>query len=316
MIFRPFRNTDPPHLAKIWSRQAPLRGYARTVTAQSLDIYVFSKPFFDRQGLIIAEEEGDVVGFVHAGFGPNSERTDISTEMGVTCMVMTDPNVDFARVAPRLLSESEKYMQDRGAKVLYGGCMYPLNPFYLGLYGGSESPGVLESDKSRIALYENSGYVEADRCVVLQRSLDGFRSPIDRRFTKIKRQFTVEHETLPPPVGWWEACVGPIGEPTRFELRNRGGGQPVGRVRFWVIETMSQNCGKLSVGLTNLAVDEQFQGKGLATFLNAEALKQLQLGGVGLVEAQTMASNKRAIGLYKKLGFQEVDNGIVFRKQQ
>ena len=70
-----------------------------------------------------------------------------------------------------------------------------------------------------------------------------------------------------------------------------------------------------SVGLTNLSIDEPHRRQGLATFLNAEAMKQLQMGGVGLVEAQTMASNQSAIGLYKKLGFREVDQGIVFRKR-
>ena len=263
MRFRAFRNTDPPKLAKIWSRQTPIRGYARSVTAQSLDIYVFSKPYFDRNGLIVAEDNHEIIGFVHAGFGPNADYTDISTEMGVTCMLLTDPNVDFESLAPQLLSESEKYMVGRGAKVLYGGCMYPLNPFYLGLYGGSELPGVLESDRQRVALYQNSGYVESDRCVILQRSLDGFRPPVDRRLLKIKRQYQVEHDTLPPVDRWWQVCVGPIGEPTRFEVRNRGGGQPCGRVRFWVIDMMSQNCGKLSVG-TDQLVDRRVGAGGRA----------------------------------------------------
>ena len=316
MRFRPFRNSDPPLLAKIWSRQTPHRGYAREVTAELLDIYVFSKPYFDRQGLIVAEDDnGEVVGFAHAGFGPDFEYSNLSTELGVTCMVMTDPNVDFEIVGPKLLAECELYLKARGSKVIYGGGMYPLNPFYLGLYGGSESPGVLESDKQRLSLFQNSGYVESDRCVVLQRPLDGFRMPVDRRLLKLKKKYVVEHDKLPPPDRWWDACVEPIGEPTTFEIRARHGGPACGRVRFWVIDAMSKNSGQLSVGLTHLSVDESARGQGLATLLNAEALKQLQLGGVGLVEAQTMKTNLAAIGLYKKIGFQIVDYGIVFRKQ-
>ena len=153
MRFRPFRNSDPPLLAKIWSRQPPHRGYARDVTAELLDIYVFSKPYFDRNGLIVAEDNGEVIGFAHAGFGPDEEMGNFSTDLGVTCMVMADPNVDFETLGPQLLAESESYLKRSGTKVMYGGGMYPLNPFYLGLYGGSESPGVLESDKPRLALY-------------------------------------------------------------------------------------------------------------------------------------------------------------------
>jgi ribosomal protein S18 acetylase RimI-like enzyme len=53
---------------------------------------------------------------------------------------------------------------------------------------------------------------------------------------------------------------------------------------------------------------------GLATFLNVEAIRYLQTSGMGLVEAQTMQQNTAARGLYEKLGFKQVDQGIVLRK--
>jgi len=49
-------------------------------------------------------------------------------------------------VADELLLRSEAYLQDRGSKIIYGGGIRPLNAYYLGLYGGSELPGILATD--------------------------------------------------------------------------------------------------------------------------------------------------------------------------
>ena len=40
---------------------------------------------------------------------------------------------DRPDVAAGLLERCEEYLYQRGAKVLYGGSIRPLNPFYLGL---------------------------------------------------------------------------------------------------------------------------------------------------------------------------------------
>ena len=55
--------------------------------------------------------------------------------------------------------------------------------------------------------------------------------------------------------------------------------------------------------------------RGLATFLVSESLRRLSSQGIAIVEVQTMAANSAARKLYQKLGFQEVDEGVVYRKQ-
>ena len=75
--YRSFLNTDPPLLVDIWRRQPPLRGQVSTISRAMLDHYVFSKPFFDADGLILAIDEQSEnkipLGFVHAGFSANSD---------------------------------------------------------------------------------------------------------------------------------------------------------------------------------------------------------------------------------------------------
>ncbi len=317
MLFRPFRNSDPPQLARIWRQQRPQRGMARQVTPQILDHYVFAKPYFDRHGLIVAEtDDGKVVGFGHAGFGPNDDGTDVSTEFGVVCMIMVDEGYELDGLGKQLLEKTEAYLKSKGAKVFYGGGMNPLSPFYLGLYGGSELPGVLDSHSSLQTLFRANGYTQSDECVVMQlRMMGGFRMPVDRRQIQLKRKYRIELDTTPDQQNWWQSCASPPAEPTRFEMYPLNGGAACGTVSFWVIEPLSANWGALAVGLTEMRVVENLQRQGLATFLTAEALRQLQMNGVGVVEVQTMVNNTAAIGLYSKLGFKEVDRGKVFRKE-
>ena len=314
MQFRSFRNSDPPQLAKLWSSQPPQRGLAQNVTPRILETYVFAKPYFHRHDFIVAEEGDQLAGFAHVGFGPNESRDDLCTEMGMTCMLQVAPEFDFAAVAGQLLERAEARLKERGAKLIYGGSVAPLNPFYVGLYGGSEMPGILLSDHRMVELFNRSGYSEIDRTVVLQRDLGDFRTPIDRRLVQLKRKMQVELDTVPKPEDWWDACVSPPHEPTCFEILPNQGGPACGSVRFWVIEPFSHTWGRLTVGLTKLKIAEEHRGKGLATYLNVEALRHLQLNGVELIEAQTMLSNKAALDLYARLGFKEVDQGVVFRK--
>ena len=60
-------------------------------------------------------------------------------------MIIVAPEEQDGPLGEQLLAASEDYLRQRGAKLLYAGCVKPLNPFYRGLYGGSEMPGTLVS---------------------------------------------------------------------------------------------------------------------------------------------------------------------------
>ncbi len=91
-------------------------------------------------------------------------------------------------------------------------------PFYVGLYGGSELPGILDSDPQHQGFFRAAGYREIDRTVVLHRELTGFRPYVDRQQMLLRRRIRVESACDPPFRTWWEACT--VGDFTRlrFEL--------------------------------------------------------------------------------------------------
>ena len=312
--YRPFLNGDPPLLTAVWRGCVGRRGLAQPITMQMFDQLVLSKPYFDRAGLILAFDDDRPVGFVHAGFGPNEKEDGLSTELGVIVMLLVVAHPEEAAIAARLVALAEEYLRGRGAKVIYGGGVRPLVPFYWGLYGGSELPGVLDSDPQVQAVFRGAGYREIGRTVILHRDLGGFRPCIDRQQMQIRRSTILETVADPPPRTWWEACTMDQCERTLYRLLPHAGGEPVAQMTCWNIEPFAAPWGVRASGLIDLEVSDSQRRRGVATYLVGETLRQLQEQSFVLVEAQTMTTNTNAIALYRKLGFQQVDSGVVFRK--
>jgi ribosomal protein S18 acetylase RimI-like enzyme len=311
--FRPFRNTDPPQLAEVWRSQTAQRGLMQPMSVVVLERFVFSKPIFDRHGLIVAVEGDKVVGFVHAGFGPTPDQSTLSTELGVTCALMLRAETDPA-VAAELFARSEQYLRSRGCKVLFGGGNYPLSPFYYGLYGGSEFSGVLDSDARLQSAFREHGYQEARRSQVLQRDLAMFRPVVDRQQMQIRRHTTFETTADPPTTTWWEACIFEPFDRTQFLLRPRDGGAPVATVNFWTMETMAGAWGVHAVGLVGLQVTAPRQRQGLAKYLLGEAFRHLHNQGFAMAEVHVAGDNAAALALFGNLGFERADQSVLYRK--
>src|SRR5690349_4420585 len=158
---------------------------------------------FDREGLIVATRDEVPYGFVHAGFGPSEDGNSLDRSLGTThvLMVQNDGQAGDGSLANELLARSEEYLRGRGASVIYAGGINPMNSFYLGLYGGSEIPGVLQTE----ALHR--GYREIDRVRIMQCDLVRIRPPVSRELRAIKRTTQLVEKIDPAPKTWWEACV-------------------------------------------------------------------------------------------------------------
>lgn len=311
--YRTFLNTDPPVLADIWRSRAGQSGLVLPISVDLLEQRIFAKPYFDHRGLILAADEDRPVGFAHAAFGPSRTGDRISTDDGVTCLVVVRPDCREAEAAAGLLRQSEAYLLGRGAKVLYGGAARPLVPFYFGLYGGSEPPGVLESDTVAVRMYRSHGYQEVQKRRLFRCRLKSFRPPVGRQQMQWRRRMRVEARVDPPARNWWEACITGDFDLTRFELIPRGGGPAVAGATFRSMES-DGSAGRAS-GLIELEVDTIWRRQGLGTFLLAEAFRQLARQGVAGVEAQAAGDNEACAGLFAKLGLEKAGEGIVFRKE-
>ncbi len=313
--YRSFRNSDPPHLAGIWRMRSGLRGYAQPMTAALLERVVFAKPYFDKHGLIVATEDDQPVGFAHAGFGPNQNEMELDYEFGASIMVVISPHPDEAAIAAELISRCEAYLRSRGAKVLYGGGIKPLNSFYVGLYGGSELPGILDTDSQNQGFFRDAGYREIDRTVVLHRELASYRPVVDRQQMLLRRRTEVEITFDPPIKSWWDSCTFDNISRVKYTLKLRDENTTIAEATLIDMEPFSQTWGVRAAGLIDVEVAGTHRRQGMAACLLCDVLRQAAEQGVALVEVQTMQQNTAALALYKKLGFHQADSGAVFRKE-
>jgi ribosomal protein S18 acetylase RimI-like enzyme len=312
--FRPFQNTDPPHLAEIWRSQPPQRGVMQPISPLLFEQFLFSKPYFDPAGLIVALRDGRRVGYVHAGFGPTDDGSAVSTEMGTTYLLMLHADANDPALADELLARSEAYLREQGSTLIYAGGIRPLNGFYLGLYGGSELPGVLHTDLNFVEACRRNGYREIDRVLILRRDLRDFRLAVTREQRQLRRTVANGESYCPPSANWWEACTTGSFERLDFYVQLIDSTQLLGKVSFWDVEPLSTGWGVPTAGMFDLEVTNDSRRKGLATFLLGEAFNRLKNRGIMMVEAQTMQANAPALALYQKLGFETAGHGLVFRK--
>ncbi len=312
--FRSFRNTDPPAVTAIWRSRSAQPGLYQPVSVDLLEQFVFGKLYFDYAGLILALDDDRPVAFAHAAFGPNEARDGICVEQGVTCIVLASPDYAQPEVATGLLERCEDYLCRRGAQVLFGGGLAPLNPFYMGLYGGSELPGVLDSDRLAAELYPARGYEPTTRTVLLERNLGDYRPSIDRRQREYRRRLIVEVRMDPPTQNWWEACVLGDFDMTRFDLVARGSAIPLATATVRAMQPVPGDSVR-KAGFVDFSVDPAHRREGLGAFLLSETLRSLASLGVTIVEAQVALDSHSVLNLLHRFQFEEFGGGTVYRKE-
>ncbi|MCA9259207.1 MAG: GNAT family N-acetyltransferase [Planctomycetales bacterium] len=302
-------------MARIWRSQPPQRGVLQPISAPHLELSVFGKVQFDRRGLIVAERDGEPVGFVHAAFGPDELGRELDKTMGSTIALMLKNGQPDGSLAGDLLQASEEYLRSEGATVLYAGGIRPFATFYLGLYGGSEIPGILQSDDVFLGAVREANYREIDQVRILQCDLVSFRPPVSHQLRAVKRTTEIVEALNPPNRSWWDACTWATLQRDRFELRDKYQHRVLATAQFWDVQPLSTGWGMCTVGLFQMETDAAHRRRGYATYLLGEAIRMLRRRGVASIEVQTMAANEAALQFYAKMGFSEIDAGFVFRKE-
>ena len=133
--------------------------------------------------------------------------------------------------------------------------------------------------------------------------------------TSANPMLLVEIVVDPPSRNWWEACtLGPF-ELTRLEAVPRSGGPAVAAATFRNMDLLPNAPRPRVLGLIDVWVEESFRRRGLAIFLLGEAFRHFHREGITTVEVQAMQHSVAALGLYQKLGFQQVAHGSVLRKE-
>jgi hypothetical protein len=277
---------------------------------------VLAKPYFDRQGLIVACDGARPIGFVHAGFGPKADHQAVDYSEGTICQLLTVSHPQQPTTALELLAAGEDYLRKHGAKTLYAGCATPFNPFYLGLYGSSKVPGVLTSDLPARELFSAGGYVDAATRLLVHRTISEYKPPITGQYLQVKRKFVVTQVGEVLPRNWWDNCVWSNAVWQRFQLAARESAEPLIAATFWEIQPLSQAWGVRTIGLVSIEDTPEARAAGLTLFLLSEAIRNFSEQKLASFEAQCAVEDTTLVAIYKQLGLTEYDRGMLLRKEK
>jgi GNAT superfamily N-acetyltransferase len=313
--YRTFRNGDPPTLVHLWNQCFTNRGATILRGTMLIEYFLFAKPYFDPQGLVVALDEGKPVGFAHGAFGPAADRRSLDLGSGVVCAVGVIPERRRQGIGAELLRRSEEYLRGQGAVRLFAGPMAPCNPFTFAIYGGSDSPGFLDSDSTARPFFEKHGYGVQETVVVAQRRLDQPLALVDARFAAYRQRLEIQVRPLPVST-WWQECVlGPVSEMMyEYLLIDKSVGTPAARVVLWEMETFRPRWDDHAVGVVGLEVRQDLRRQGMGKFLMARVLHHLQEQYYTMVEAQYTQGNAAAAALAEQLGFVAADFGKRFMR--
>jgi len=310
--YRTFRNTDPPRLVEVWNETFTGRGAVRLASSTPLERFVFSKPLFDPTGLFIAEEDERCLGFAHAGFGPCDEADD--PKSGVVNAIGVRPLARRQGIGAELLRLCEDYLKNHDAQRFQAGGVWPLNPFYMGLYGGCESPGFLRSDALAEPFFLGHGYRVDREIRVMQRTLDQPFKLFDPRFLTLRQHYDLQVDYPKTLRGWWRECVIGYLDPLQFELVDRKTGLPAARTLMWDMEGFGVRWRAAAVGMLDFEVLPDYRRQGLGKLFLSYIMRQVQEQFFQIVELHLPADNTQSLAFLEGLGFKQVDTGQVFAK--
>lgn len=313
--FRPFHNSDPPQIAKLWQAAGLSRGAASMLRCDAFETLNYAQPYFDPNGLILAvDPEDNVVGMVHAGFGRNDTETGLMLESGVICMILVHPNYRRQGIGRELVARAEDYMRDRGATNIFAGPAEPLDPFYFGIYGGSQPSGFLLSDENADHFFKSLSYQPFERHAVFQRDISQPNDPTNMRLVSIRRkmQLAIAHQR-DDMSWWWITRFGRL-DSVRFQLVPKDRGEPVAEVTVLGLDLYLEKWQERAIGLTDLRVEDDERRKGYGQTLLIEVCRRMRDEMVTRVEAHASETNEGALAVLQSAGFKREDTGVVYLK--
>ena len=314
-LYRPFRNGDPPQLARLWNAAGLGRGAVAGVTVELLDHLLFSQQHFRRESVVVAEAGGEVVGAALLGFGPGDGGEHCDRTRGVVSAVLVHPDHRGRGIGRECVRRAVERLRTDGAVTVTAGPAPPADPFLVGLYGGSEPAGFLESDPAAAGLMAACGFSPVRRRVVLHRDAaepcrTGFQTLAARRKCDLRVREAGEGASW-----WWATRHGRL-DTLRFTLspkmpRAAGPPEPAATVTLSGLDLYAPRWGVRAVGLHGLtwsAAGSPAHAQALLT----EVLRRLREQAVDLAEVHADSDDVERLALLDRLGFREVDAGVVY----
>jgi len=313
---RRFRGDDLRGLAKAWNDCFCSAPNFVAVGEEDLKRRVLDQPGFDQRGVLVAGERGRVAGFVH--FGPrldwdgNSRWGPRSHDEG-HIYALVAPETDRSLIA-ELLGVAEQRLDAEGARriLLAPSWVYGVQPFYNGIAGGYEMPGLNATRAGVIELAQASGFSIAAEYGTPEIDLSGPEP--------LKRLAQVAAELRAQASAWGLQLQARVIEeryfPTRTLIELGRGSEVVATAAYGLWPEYLRHYRRRLYGLTSVRVAAQWRGKGLGKLIMVEAMEAARRDGAEGVHLHVWRGNEVAWTLYHRaLGFTAGHTWVTLEKR-
>ncbi len=312
--YRTFLNSDPPSILKLWHASQLGPGAAEGFPCGVLDMLIFSQPYFDFAGFFVAEKDGQVVGFSHAGFSANDERNKIDRRHGTIAAIVVHPEYRRQGIGTHLLQLAEEYLAKAGSQSIVAGAGLGNNGFYNGIYGGLTAAGFVSDSFAWDDFWNPQGYAAAQATQVLHRDLNIGRDPVSARLMRHRRSMNLVVTDRIKNMSWWWHTRFCYMDTIRFELQQRTDDSVAASAHITGLDIYIPKWGIRSVGLHNILVAEGERRQGYGLSLVVEICKRLREQSVNVIEAQVDEHDEDALKLFEAAQFDKVQRLVTFRK--
>lgn len=301
-------------MLRLWHQSNLGPSAAEGFPCDILELTVYSRPYFDRKGLILATDGETIAGMVHAGFSANADETALDHRRGVICSLVIHPDYRRQKIGQELVRRAEQYLQERGATSVIAGAGPNGNGFYHAIYGGVEPSGFAVANAPWSEFFGSCGYDQAATTTVLHRDLDTGRDPIDARLIRNRRRLNMLITDRVSSHSWWWYARHSHQDTLQIELVDRSSSETVATGRIVGLDIYIPKWGVRAVGIRDVVVTENERRQGYALSLVVETCRQLREQSIRLVEVQIAEGNDAALELVTAARFEKVAELTTFRR--
>lgn len=280
-------------MTAVYNAETAFAPHVAPLTPERFVDLVETKSYFDSTGLLVAEEDGDVLGWVHACIAPGSEAWHDPTGKTARIRMLIYPRARL-EVGRALVSAATAWLRERESGALEAMHAEFGYPFYRGLWFGGEPMCPASMPHLQLA-FEVGGYKNTQESIFMTAELDSPPTPTspEARAAFAESPAEMRHD------GMRESWIGFAPMRTRALLED----EEVGSIGWVVLPHVAERLGAPCVNIWGLGVHEQHRRKGLAAALISRVLSRAYAQGARFASVGTQLWNSPAHAAYAKFGF-------------